>query len=307
MVSTAELLPPVMRDTRGIAFAAALDASLNIDPWLSCPLAVSHAPDVILWELARQFDVAGPLYQAMKTRERKEKLVTTALRLQRKRGTPWSVEEIMRLLGFTDAKVLDRVNWLLYDGEAIHDGIYLYDGGINRAVILRYGGEAIHDETYLYDGIYRRTERGWADYTIRLYIDDKSREFGDLDRAEAAMLADDWAPLRSVLAGWEPRHLTTSVVDDPLAFAESVWRVILMDGGFGRQVLKDFWVQLIEDGNYALRWRLRPEDLTIPEVRTIVLIRRDGSEIERVTLPVVRAANNVFYEGYWRIEWLKNT
>jgi len=304
MTNTATLLPPVLRDERGVAFAAAVDRSFDIDTWLACPLAVDHAPDEVLWELARQFDVAGALYQAMKTRRQKERLVLNALRLQRKRGTPWSVEEIMRLLGFTDAKVLDRVAWLLYDGEAIHDGIYLYDGGVNRAVILRYGGEVVHDGTRFYDGIYSRTTRSWAAYTIRLYIDKDSREFGDLDRAEAALLADDWAPLRCELAGWEVRHMTTSVVDDPLAFAEDVWRVVLMDERLGRQVVKEFWVQAIENGALALRWRLRPEDIVLSEIRSIALIRSDGSEIERVSLPVVRMAGNVFYEGFWRLEWV---
>jgi len=108
-VSVAAILPSVMRDQRGLAFAAAVDAAIDIDTWLACPLAVEHAPDVVLWELARQFDVAGPLIQAMRTRSQKERLLKNALLLQKKRGTSWSVEELMRLLGYTDAKVLDRV------------------------------------------------------------------------------------------------------------------------------------------------------------------------------------------------------
>jgi P2-related tail formation protein len=126
MGSTAGLLPSVLRDERGLAFAAAADHVLAINPWLACPLKIEHAPDEVLWHLARQFGVAGPLYQAMKTRAQKERLARIALPMQRKRGTPWAMAEVMRLLGFSDAEVMDRIGLLMYNGSIDHDGTELF-------------------------------------------------------------------------------------------------------------------------------------------------------------------------------------
>ena len=274
MVSTAALLPPIVKDRRGTAFAAALDKSLELDPWQACPLKLAHASDEVLWHLARQFDVAGPLYQAMTTRAQKERLVEMALRLQRKRGTPWAVEEVMRLLGYTDAWVLDRVRILLYDGEAIHDGTYNFDAYFEQ----------------------------WADYKIRLFIDENSRAFTDYDREQAEMLAADWAPLRCRLIGWEVRHVAVTYVANPQEAAESVLHIVLMDKSLNSQTVPRSWIQPLADGNSAIRWRLHQGELLLSEVATIALVTKTGVEFGRFNMPEVQAAPNVVYEGSWRLE-----
>lgn len=274
MVSTAELLPPILKDARGIAFAAAIDKSLDLNPWLACPLNVAHAPDVVLWELAREFGVAGPLYQAMKTRAQKERLVKYALRLQLKRGTPWAVEEVMRLLGFTDARVLDRVRVLLYNGEAVHDGTYNFDAYFEA----------------------------WSDYKIRLFIDENSRAFTDYDREQAETLAVDWAPLRCRLLGWEIRHIAVTYVDNPLETAESVLHIALMDKALNSQPVERSWIQPLADGASAIRWRLHPDELLLSEVASIALVTRTGVELARLAMPEFQAAPTVVYEGAWTLE-----
>jgi biotin operon repressor len=272
-MTTVTILPPILRDTRGLAFAAALDASLDIDPWLACPLAIEHAPDEVLWELSRQFDVAGPLYQAMRTRAHKERLVRNALMLQRKRGTPWSVEEVMRLLGFSDAKVLDRVNLLKYDGEAVHDGTYLFNAYFNN----------------------------WREYKIRLYLDAGSRPFTETDREQAAMMAADWAPLRSVFVGWEARHIIESFVEDPTFEAARVYKVVLIDRLGNRQVVERGWTQLFKDNSVNIRWRVSQGGLTLSEVASVALAGRDNEEYFTRSVPIVIAAPNVAYEGLYHL------
>jgi len=65
MFSIAPHLPPPVRDTRGHAFAAAIDQSCLLEPFLACPAKTDIAHDAVLLELARQLGVAGPLWQAM--------------------------------------------------------------------------------------------------------------------------------------------------------------------------------------------------------------------------------------------------
>jgi len=301
MVNTANILPAILNDTRCLAFAAALDRSLSLEPWQACPLKLEHASDEVLWELARQFGVAGPLYQAMKTRSQKERLVEMALRLQRKRCTPWAVEEVMRLLGYTDAKVLDRVGGTLrYDAETNHAGHYMFDGGVNDVWLNRYRGDIEHQGDYIFDAIKRRSTMEWYQYKIRLYMAGDSRALTDDDRAQAALLAEDWAPLHCELIGWEARHMLESQVDDPASAAGAVYRVVLMGSGYTSQIIREHWVQPLDDGSRIVRWRLRPDDVTVPDVSSVVLASIGGTKLDSRTVPLITAAPNVTIEGYWR-------
>ncbi|MDR2697486.1 MAG: phage tail protein [Holophagales bacterium] len=300
-MTTAALLPPVLRDARGHAFAAALDASLDIDTWLACPLAIEHAPDEVLWELARQFDVAGPLYQAMRTRERKERLVRNALCLQRKRGTPWSVEEVMRLLGFSEAEVIDRITALKYDGAAIHNGAYNFEADFNR-VFVKYNGKFIHDGARIFSGEYRLDFENWRGYRIRLYLDENSRVFDDFDREQATSLARDWAPLRSVLVGFYARHLIHSVVIDPPLEIASVYNVFLLDSKGNRQASPNIWLEYFENNACAVRWRVSADDLNLTDVVGVILADRSNNDLHiKRDLPIVKAAPNVILEGTWHL------
>ncbi|MDR2697991.1 MAG: phage tail protein [Holophagales bacterium] len=301
-LTTATLLPPVLRDARGHAFAAALDMSLDIDTWLACPLAIEHAPDEVLWELARQFDVAGPLCQAMRTRERKERLVRNALRLQRKRGTPWSVEEVMRLLGFSDAEVIDRITALKYDGAAVHNGAYNFEADFNR-VFVKYNGRIIHDGECVFSGEYRLDFENWRGYMIRLYMDDASRALGDTDREQATQIARDWAPLRSVLVGFYARHIIRAAVVDPAYEIARVYRVFLVDAKGNRQSSPHVWCEYFENNACAVRWRMSADDLRLSDVSGVILADRGNNELRvRSGLPIVRAAPNVTCEGVWYMD-----
>ena len=305
---TASLLPPVLQQTeRGQALGAAADGAYSLEPWLACPLHVETSPDEALWSLARQFDVAGPLMQAMRTRAQRERLIRSALLLQKKRGAPWSVEEVMRLIGYSDAYVIDRkrMGKLAYDGEAAHDGIYAFDGGGGIVKLKRYRGDTLHDGpwggSHVFDGVTGYYQYQWTDYRIRLYIDSNSRPFEPPDMAEAFMLAEGWAPLRATLIGWDARHCAASVVSDPSDYASGVLGVALEDAG-GNAALVYHWAQPLQGGAVAIRWRSWFDDLPMGEVCAVGLVGKDGRELERVELPPVAAAENVIYEGFWKLE-----
>jgi len=348
MGKTASLLPPVLRTERGHALGAAADAAYSLEPWLACPLHIETSYDEVLWALARQFDVAGPLMQAMRTREQRERLIRNALLLQKKRGTPWSVEEIMRLIGYSDAKVLDRTNMaLLYDAEAAHDGTHAFDGGKGLMKVKRYSGKGrpydgglpgdsgqVTGDSYgggsaapipengagdsphqqlstancqlstvpphVYDGVKEYYRYKWTDYRIRLCIGEGSRSFTAEDLAVAFALAEDWAPLRATLIGWDARHVVTSRVADPAGLAEGGLGVSLWDGRGASYVVPHWAMPLGHDG-VALRWRMWSEELPLREVLAASLVGRDGQELIRAALPAVEAAENVIYEGIWEL------
>jgi len=275
--STAELLPPVLRDVRGLAWAAALDRSLELDAWQACPLEVAHAPTVVLWELAKQEGVAVPLWQAMtrsdaeRTRGARERLVGAAPRLQHRRGTPWAVEEVMRLFGYADAKVLDRTGILHYDGEAFHDGEHIFGSGLAQ----------------------------WSDYIIWLAIDKDSRTFLDNDRDAAARLAAVWAPLRCTLVGWIVRQVLSSSVADPALEVGGVYRAVMVDSVGNRQAAPRTWVLFNGDGSCTVRWRLSPGELRLSEVAAVALTDRQNNDLHVQRPPAVAAADNVTHEGVW--------
>jgi len=330
MVETAELLPPVLQTERGQALGAAADGAYSLDPWLACPLNIEHAPDEVLWSLARQFDVAGPLMQAMRTREQRERLIRDALLLQKKRGTPWSVEEVMRLIGYSDAKVLDRANMaLLYDAEAAHDGTHAFDGGGGLVKVKRYsgagrpydsgspnglGGAAEWSEPlaasgfgaradgdpHLYNAIKTYYRYRWTDYRVRLYVDGASRSFMAEDLAVALALAEAWAPLRATLIGWDVRHVVASSVWSPAELAENLSGLSLWDSR-GNSYMVSPWAAPLGHDGVSLRWRMWSDELPLQGILAAALVGRDGQELLRAALPAVGAAENVIYEGVWEL------
>ena len=309
---TASLLPPPLRDQRGLAFAAALDSSIDIDPWLACPLALPHAPDEVLWELARQFGVAGPLWQAMPTRQHKERLVSRALRLHRHRGTPWVIEELMRLLGYTDAYVLDRANALLYNAEADHDGQHIFaPAWTDIFYSLYYDGEAIHNGAKKFSPA---AESLWSDYRIRLDIAADSRPLAAAERVQAASLAESWAPLRAKFGGWYARHLIRTPSSNPQFDAAKIARVTIYDDQANEQTIENIWAHQLAPSSaatprlfasargWAIRWRLSRAELRVPHIARAALIQQGGIPLDTQPLPRIDRAKDAFYEGFWLLE-----
>jgi len=281
-MTAAALLPPTVKDQRGRAFAAAIDRSAALDPFLACPAKTAAAPLQVLWELAAQAGVAGPLWQAMtdqdptKDRAKKIALVSSAILLQRRRGTRWAVEQVMRLLGYSDAYVLDRTRLVIHDGTERHSGPPpYYESGFEK----------------------------WGDYLIRLFIDDQSRAFGMIDGQQAAELAQSWAPLHSGLQGFHARHTLISYVEDPAGLASRILAVVLRPSGPNPpvQVVQSIWITN-QGPNRTVNWRLNHAGAAIPEVQSIALQHLNGyDELERRALPIITLAPNVTYEGTWHL------
>jgi hypothetical protein len=227
----------------------------------------------------------------------RERLISIALKLQQKRGTPWSVEEVQRLLGYTDALVLDRATGLVYDGRADHGGAHVFNGGLDFGTIIYtyYDGSILHDGTAFYNA----TLKPWSEYKIRLYIDKDSRAFAEADRLEAANLAAAWAPLRATLAGWEARHVLSTPCEDPLHTASQITAVGAQDTSGTRCDIDNFWVST-DSGQIVIRWRANAETMDIGSIVAVALIAGVRPIAVR-KMPTVQLAPDVIYEGAWAL------
>lgn len=82
-----------------------------------------------LLELADQFDVLGLKgYNFTHTEEERRDLIKKAIELHRFKGTPWSVKEALKAIGYYDVIIEERFdNSIIYDGTHTYNGTYIHD------------------------------------------------------------------------------------------------------------------------------------------------------------------------------------
>ncbi|MFO0387552.1 MAG: phage tail protein I, partial [Flavobacteriales bacterium] len=91
--------------------------------------------------LAEQFDVLGYKGWFLTTNDDERRaLIKRAIELHRYKGTPWSVKEAIRSIGFLDVTIIEGVGFE-YDGTRVHDGSFVHGGGnwANFRVIIDLG------------------------------------------------------------------------------------------------------------------------------------------------------------------------
>jgi P2-related tail formation protein len=81
--------------------------------------------------LAAQFDVLGYKgYGLAQTEQQRREVIKRAIELHRYKGTPWSIKEALKAIGYYDAIIDERlVNPIYYDGTYNHNGSQIYGPG----------------------------------------------------------------------------------------------------------------------------------------------------------------------------------
>lgn len=81
--------------------------------------------------LAAQFDVLGYKgYGLAQTEQQKRDVIKRAIELHRYKGTPWSIKEALKAIGYYDAIIDERlVNPIYYNGIFNHNGSQFYGPG----------------------------------------------------------------------------------------------------------------------------------------------------------------------------------
>lgn len=81
--------------------------------------------------LAEQFDVMGVKgYAYAPTEQDKRNLIKKAIELHRFKGTPWSIKEALKAIGYYGAVIQERlIDVIYYDNTHTHNGSQLYGPG----------------------------------------------------------------------------------------------------------------------------------------------------------------------------------
>lgn len=147
-----------------------------------------------LLELADQFDVLGIKgYNFTHTEQERRDLIKKAIELHRFKGTPWSVKEALKAIGYYDVIIEER-----FDNSIIYDGVHTYNG------------------TYVHDSAH------WADFRVTLDIGN-SMGVDALSAQQAVALINEYKAVRCRLVSMNYQATLTDVLDitDELDFTST--------------------------------------------------------------------------------------
>lgn len=212
---------------RAVESAARLDLATPIaelwDP-LTCP---ESALPWLAWAL-HMSDAEG--WKLAATTDQRRALLAKAIALHRKKGTPWSIVEALKAIGFNDAEILERLP------------VNRFDGG------LTFAGAANYDAY------------GWAEFRVIADVGD-TQPISSNQTARIVETVNEWKPARCHLADIQYRAsiIETVTSGETASISMSVASEELMpwgrayDGGFtySQGVLHNYDGQQSFDGSIA--------------------------------------------------------
>lgn len=129
---------------------------------------IDTAPAAALPFLAEQFDVLGfKGWRFADTEAKKRALLKKAIELHRYKGTPWAVEESLKIIGYENSQVVENLQGYKHDGQHLHNGTITYNspGPFHFRVIIdaqQYGIININTQTEVIALIYEyKNQRSW--------------------------------------------------------------------------------------------------------------------------------------------------
>lgn len=143
-------------------------ANLNIEAVLI--YLIDTVDSDALLPLARQFDVLGfKGYGLAQTETERREIIKKAIELHRFKGTPWSIKEALKAIGYYDAEIFEGLtDVILYDGTHLYNGSQFYGPG------------------------------HWADFRVILDIGE-TQGISDVTAAAAVALINEYKNVRSRL------------------------------------------------------------------------------------------------------------
>lgn len=114
------------------AFDAMVEARLaNLDVEKVLIYLIDTVDVDALPHLAAQFDVLGVKgYAFATTEQQKRDVIKKAIELHRYKGTPYSIKEALKAIGYYGAVIQERlVNPIYYNGDYLHNGSQIYGPG----------------------------------------------------------------------------------------------------------------------------------------------------------------------------------
>ena len=143
---------------------------------LACLLVymLDTVPAAALPLLAEQFDILGYKgFGIAKTEQERRDVIKRAVALHRYKGTPWSIKEALRNLGYVKVEILEGLG-------AFYNGVYNFDGAAT------YGGA------------------NWANFVVNIYTATET-PVGPIEGKAAYYTIQEYKNMRSVLVGYSFR------------------------------------------------------------------------------------------------------
>lgn len=123
---------------------------LDIPVAPTLPLVIDEVPASALYFLADYFNVLGwNGWRLATTEEQRRELIRNAIRLQRTKGTPGAIRDIVKALGYNDIEIHEGLG-VLYDGSQVYDGSINYtvnDWAVFRVTVFPENGIVIAAST----------------------------------------------------------------------------------------------------------------------------------------------------------------
>ena len=194
MTQVASILKDVLHLTAIVDSAEAYLDGIDITPLLVYFIDTTSAE--ALPYLAEQFNVLGFKGWAIaETEEQQRTLKKKALELQRYKGTPWAIKEMLKTVGFGGATITEGGTGY----SPLHNGEFLRNGAIT------YGGSAAYE---------------WATFNIALDLGE-SRGITEAETALAINVVNAYKNARSKLIGVSYSVSISDIIainDDSLAY-----------------------------------------------------------------------------------------
>ena len=125
----AKQLPPALAgDERFALLCELLDETFaSLDLAAMAVYLVDQVKPSLLPTLAEQFSLLDEAaWLLAESEDARRNLIKNSVTLHRYKGPPWAIKEIVRLLGFGEATLMEGLGGLTYDGQATFNGLRVY-------------------------------------------------------------------------------------------------------------------------------------------------------------------------------------
>ena len=133
-----QLTPILNSDPRFTLFAEATKRLSNFDLSPILVYLIDSVHESALYYLADQFSLLGyDGWSLAESEDQKRELIKSAIELHRYKGTPWSIREVCRRLGFGEIEIIEGIAHIHYDGIYQYNGHQVHGGDDTSWAIYR--------------------------------------------------------------------------------------------------------------------------------------------------------------------------
>ena len=128
-------LPPPLEGDISLRTLGRLAGRLdNIDLSVLMVFLVDIVDSSALPWLGEQFSLSGDGWELAESDDVRRMLIKAAIELHRYKGTPWSIREVIRRLGFGEVDLIEGTGRLSYDGNRSYNGLFVHGDAAAWAV-----------------------------------------------------------------------------------------------------------------------------------------------------------------------------